>query len=130
MIMDWRIIVPLLAVSFAAECASMPGGTIDADLNDRGVKNALEFAVVEHNKRTNDMFVWQVSNVVEAKTQVVAGMKYFFTVKMARTQCKKGGVETACSVNNDPQAAAAYECSFEVWSRPWISDIRLLKNTC
>lgn len=33
--------------------------------------------------------------------QVVAGMKYIFTVEMARTNCRKGGVETECEIHSD-----------------------------
>uniref|UniRef100_A0AAY5JVL9 Cystatin C (amyloid angiopathy and cerebral hemorrhage) n=1 Tax=Esox lucius TaxID=8010 RepID=A0AAY5JVL9_ESOLU len=61
---------------------------------------------------------------------VVAGIKYIFTVNMGRTPCKKSGAETNCSVHEDPGMAATYRCTFEVWSRPWMSDIQLLKNDC
>lgn len=36
--------------------------------------------------------------------QVVAGMKYIFTVQMARTLCRKGGVVKDCAVHQDPAA--------------------------
>ncbi|NP_001290767.1 cystatin C (amyloid angiopathy and cerebral hemorrhage) precursor [Esox lucius] len=130
MIMDWKIVVPLLAVILTVASEKMVGAPSDADMNDQGLKNALQFAVVEHNKRTNDMYIRQVASVVKAQKQVVAGIKYIFTVNMGRTPCKKSGAETNCSVHEDPGMAATYRCTFEVWSRPWMSDIQLLKNDC
>ncbi|XP_020351216.1 cystatin [Oncorhynchus kisutch] len=130
MIMEWKIVVPLLAVAFTVANAGLIGGPMDANMNDQGMRDALQFAVVEHNKKTNDMFVRQVAKVVNAQKQVVSGIKYIFTVQMGRTPCRKGGVEKVCSVHKDPQMAVPYNCTFEVWSRPWMSDIRMVKNQC
>lgn len=130
--MNWRIVVPFLAALFAVDvsAARLMGGAEDADINDKGVQNALQFAVVRHNKNSNDLFVSQVSRVIKAQTQVVAGMKYIFTVEMGKTPCRKGGPETLCTIHEDPQLAAPFQCKFEVWSRPWLNDIQLVKNTC
>jgi cystatin-C len=70
MIMEWKIVVPLLAVAFTVANAGLIGGPIDANMNDQGTRDALQFAVVEHNKKTNDMFVRQVAKVVNAQKQV------------------------------------------------------------
>ncbi|KAM9412337.1 cystatin-like [Salvelinus alpinus] len=128
MLMNWKIVVPLLAVAFIVTSADgIPGGVVDADMNDPATRDALQFAVAENNKRTNDMYVWQVAKVVKAQEQVVAGMKYIFTVQMARTLCRKGGVKD-CAVH--PAPAVTYQCTFEVWSRPWLGTIQLIKNDC
>ncbi|CAB1313032.1 unnamed protein product [Coregonus sp. 'balchen'] len=128
---EWKIVVPLLAVAFTvASSAGLIGGPMDANMNEEGMRDALQFAVVEHNKKTNDMFVRQVAEVVKAQRQVVSGIKYIFTVQMARTPCRKGGVEKVCSVHKDPEMAAPYQCTFEVWSRPWLSEIQMVKNQC
>nr|ACI69177.1 Cystatin precursor [Salmo salar] len=130
MIMEWKIVVPLLAVAFTVASAGLIGGPMDANMNDQGTRDALQFAVVEHNKKSNDIFVRQVAKVVKAQKQSVSGMKYIFTVQMARTPCREGGVEKVCSVHKDTQMAAPYKCTFEVWSRPWLSDIQMVKNQC
>ncbi|XP_038830758.1 cystatin-like [Salvelinus fontinalis] len=128
MLMNWKIVVPLLAVAFIVTSADgIPGGVVDADMNDPATRDALQFAVAENNKRTNDMYVWQVAKVVKAQEQVVAGMKYIFTVQMARTLCRKGGVKD-CAVH--PAPAETYQCIFEVWSRPWMGASQLIKNVC
>ncbi|XP_014035839.1 cystatin [Salmo salar] len=129
MTMNWKIVVPLLAVTFiVASVDGMPGGVTDANMNDQTTKDALQFAVAEYNKATNDLYVRQVAKVVKAQRQVVAGMKYIFTVQMARTLCRKGGVVKDCAVHQDP--AATYQCIFEVWSQPWLGAIQLIKNDC
>ncbi|KAJ8013529.1 hypothetical protein DPEC_G00030720 [Dallia pectoralis] len=130
MIMDWKIVVPLFALVLTVSSEKMVGAPADANLNDPSLKNALQFAVVEHNKQSNEMYIRQVASVVKAQTQVVAGLKYIFTVNMGRTSCRKGRVETNCLVHKDPEMASTYKCNFEVWSRPWLSDIQLLKNDC
>ncbi|XP_041715381.1 cystatin [Coregonus clupeaformis] len=129
MLTIWKIVVPLLAMAFTvASVSGMPGGVMDANMNDQATRDALQFAVVEYNKGTNDLYVRQVAKVIKAQQQVVAGMKYIFTVQMARTPCRKGGVVKDCAVHKDP--TAAYQCTFEVWSRPWLNAIQLTKNEC
>jgi len=108
----------------------MMGAPADGDINDKDTQNALQFAVVQHNKNSNDMYVSQVARVIKTQTQVVAGMKYIFTVEMGRTSCKKGGAETVCAIHQDPKVAEPYQCKFEVWSRPWLNDIQVVKNKC
>ncbi|XP_031661202.1 cystatin-like [Oncorhynchus kisutch] len=129
MLMDWKIVVPLLAVAFIVASADViAGGVMDANMKDQATRDALQFAVAEYNKRTNDLYVWQVTKVVKVQEQVVAGMNYIFTVKMARSLCRKGGVEKDCAVHQDP--AVTNQCTFEVWSRPWLGAIQLIKNDC
>ncbi|XP_031660419.1 cystatin-like isoform X2 [Oncorhynchus kisutch] len=129
MLMDWKIVVPLLAVAFImTSAAGTPGGVVDADMKDQATRDALQFAVAEYNKGTNDPYVWQVAKVVKAQKQVVAGMKYFFTVQMARTLCRKGGVEKDCAVHPGP--AVTYQCTFVMVSHPWLGGLQLIKEAC
>lgn len=68
--MYFKMIVPFLAVILAVASAGMPGAPIDADMNDEGVQNALQFAVAHYNRQSNDAFVRQVSEVIEVQKQV------------------------------------------------------------
>lgn len=43
---------------------------MDIDSNDAGVLDALNYAVQAHNRRSNDMYVRQVAEVVRAQAQV------------------------------------------------------------
>ncbi|XP_028279458.1 cystatin C (amyloid angiopathy and cerebral hemorrhage) [Parambassis ranga] len=127
----WKVVFPVLAAVFAVGLGGMAGGFRDVDLNaDEGAQNALNFAVVQHNKATNDMYLSQVAEVVKAQAQVVAGMKYVITVKMGKTPCRKDSAAEVCAVHQDPAKARPYQCTFTVWSRPWLNDIRLIDQTC
>lgn len=67
----WKLLLPVLAAVFAAGLGGMTGGFRDVDLNtDEGAQNALNFAVVQHNRGTNDMYLSQVAEVVKAQAQV------------------------------------------------------------
>uniref|UniRef100_A0A672PMM8 Cystatin-like n=1 Tax=Sinocyclocheilus grahami TaxID=75366 RepID=A0A672PMM8_SINGR len=61
---------------------------------------------------------------------VVAGTNYIFTVKLGRTNCKKGGVETLCAIHKDPKVARVIQCKITVWSKPWLNFLKVTENTC
>uniref|UniRef100_A0A8C6SDR1 Cystatin C (amyloid angiopathy and cerebral hemorrhage) n=1 Tax=Neogobius melanostomus TaxID=47308 RepID=A0A8C6SDR1_9GOBI len=104
------------------------GGPRDIDLNkDENAKDALTYAIQRHNTNTTDNYLSDVSQVLNAQSQVVAGMKYFITVQMVRTDCRKNRADEGCGPTDPPKN---YQCTFVVWSRPWLNDIQLLKETC
>lgn len=65
----------------------MVGGVSDGDINDEGAKKALNFAVDQHNSRTNDMYLRQVAEVVKVQKQV--GKTFFFFFFCNRIKAKK-----------------------------------------
>lgn len=78
-----RVCVPLLAVAlvFAGSVRggkdrpSLVGAPLDianAD-NDEGLQRALQFAMREYNRASNDMYSSRVVRVISAKRQVGAG---------------------------------------------------------
>ncbi|KAI7805824.1 cystatin C (amyloid angiopathy and cerebral hemorrhage) [Triplophysa rosa] len=125
-----KMIVSVLAVILAVASAGMVGGPVDADMNDQGAQDALQYAVAQYNRGSNDAFVSQVCEVIKVQKQLVSGLKYTFTVKMARTSCRKGGVEALCTIPKDPANALLPECKIVVWSQPWLNSIKVLENTC
>ncbi len=68
--MYFKMIVPIFAVILAVASAGLVGAPMDADMNDEGVQNALQFAVAQYNSQSNDAFVRQVSEVINVKKQV------------------------------------------------------------
>ncbi|XP_061601026.1 cystatin C (amyloid angiopathy and cerebral hemorrhage) [Cololabis saira] len=128
--MMWKIAFVCLSALFTVGLTGLVGGFTDVDVNDERVQNAMNFAVAQHNRKLNDMYLRQVVEVVKAKSQVVAGMKYVITVKMARSSCRKNSANEECSNHADPAQAMPYQCTFTVWSRPWLSDIQLLNEKC
>uniref|UniRef100_A0A3P9BP20 Cystatin C (amyloid angiopathy and cerebral hemorrhage) n=1 Tax=Maylandia zebra TaxID=106582 RepID=A0A3P9BP20_9CICH len=126
----WKVALTILAAALAVGYGAMVGGLTDADINDEDVQNALHFAVVQHNRGSNDLYLSQVAEVIKVQSQVVAGMKYVITVKMVKTPCRKYGVDQVCAIHTDQAKFQPYQCTFEVWSRPWLNSIELLKNEC
>ncbi|XP_003964277.1 cystatin C (amyloid angiopathy and cerebral hemorrhage) [Takifugu rubripes] len=122
----WKVAF-LVFTAVSAVSSSMVGGFQDADPNDERVKNALNFAVVQHNRASNDMYLSQVAQVVKVQTQVVSGIKYVITANMARSVCRKSEARELCEI---PEHAQPYQCTFTVWSRPWLNQVQLLKETC
>ncbi|KAK5908278.1 hypothetical protein CgunFtcFv8_016350 [Champsocephalus gunnari] len=125
----WKIVLPVLAAVFAVG-SSMIGGYINIDVNDEGAQNALNFAVVEHNKQTNNMFLSQVAEVVGVKRQLVAGLKYVITVRMGNTPCRKGTANEVCAIHQDPAQALPYQCEFTVLVVPWRNETKMLGQKC
>ncbi|XP_047208019.1 cystatin-C-like isoform X2 [Girardinichthys multiradiatus] len=93
----------------------------DAD-NDEEFQRALQFAVIQHNG-TNDTVLHQV-------TKVVAGTNYIITVILVRTSCEKEGQAENCTIHKEPEHAQPYQCTFTVWSRPWLNKTQLTKEEC
>ncbi|XP_036430961.1 cystatin-like [Colossoma macropomum] len=125
-----KVVVPLVALCLAVGSSSLVGAPMDGNLSDPGVQDALQFAVAQHNRATNDMFVSKVSRVIRVQKQVVSGIKYIFTVEMARTSCRKDGVEEDCPVHSDPALARLQKCKLAVWSQPWMKTNKVVENTC
>ncbi|KAL3050127.1 hypothetical protein OYC64_012216 [Pagothenia borchgrevinki] len=127
-----KIVLLVLAVVFAAGSSSphMVGGYTNIDVNDEGAQNALNFAVVEHNKQSNSMFLSQVAEVVGMKRQLVAGLKYVITVRMGNTPCRKGTANEVCAIHQDPAQALPYQCEFTVLVVPWRNETKMLGQKC
>ncbi|XP_031593531.1 cystatin-like [Oreochromis aureus] len=124
------VLAAVLAVGYGAMVGDMVGGLKDADINDKDVQNALNFAIIQYNRDSNDLYISQVVEVIKVQSQVVAGIKYVITVKMVKTPCRKYGVDQVCALHTDQAKFQPYQCTFEVWSRPWLNSIQLLKNEC
>uniref|UniRef100_A0A3B3I024 Cystatin domain-containing protein n=1 Tax=Oryzias latipes TaxID=8090 RepID=A0A3B3I024_ORYLA len=67
----------------------LPGGPTDINANDPEVQAALKFAMKEYNKGSSDQYLYVVVDVIRVQGQVVAGFRYFLTVKIAKTLCRK-----------------------------------------
>ncbi|KAJ4942152.1 hypothetical protein JOQ06_012020 [Pogonophryne albipinna] len=115
--MMWKIVLPVLA---AVHHQKLSGGA----------RNALNFAVVEHNKQSNSMFLSQVAEVVGVKRQLVAGWKYVITVRMGKTPCRKGTANKVCAIHQDPAQALPYQCEFTVVVVPWLNETKMLGQKC
>ncbi|KAK7901434.1 hypothetical protein WMY93_018203 [Mugilogobius chulae] len=90
----------------------MVGGLQPVNLDNAEMRNALDFAVNKHNMGKNDMYRNDVVEVVKAQSQVVAGIKYFITVRLARTNCRKNRVNEVCSPTGQVRKCSIYTKMF------------------
>ncbi|KAJ0066753.1 hypothetical protein NL108_002327 [Boleophthalmus pectinirostris] len=120
--MEKTFVAICCSVLFIA-CASavMPGGISDIEnLNENeGALNALAHAVRHHNSNNNHTHLEVVSEVLNARSQVVSGSLYYFTVLMATTNCTTDSVNEPCTI--PPENAKICKCEFQVWSQPWLN---------
>lgn len=61
------------AVLGSEERSRLLGAPVPVDENDEGLQRALQFAMAEYNKASNDKYSSRVVRVISAKRQVGAG---------------------------------------------------------
>jgi hypothetical protein len=69
----------------------MTGGWSSISTDDKAVKNFTNFAIDNFNQRSNAITIKGLVNILEAKSQVVAGIKYWIKFTIGDTNCKKNG---------------------------------------
>uniref|UniRef100_A0A3P9KYF6 Cystatin-C-like n=1 Tax=Oryzias latipes TaxID=8090 RepID=A0A3P9KYF6_ORYLA len=127
----WKCAFPFFAALLTVGSAQgLPGGVTDINANKPEVKAALKFAMKEYNKGSSDRYLYVVVDVISVQGQVVEGYNYFLTVKIAKTLCRKNSNVSGCSPISNSPMAKTYECTFVVWSRPWLNDIQLMEQQC
>eukprot|EP00794_Sanderia_malayensis_P007085 gene7085-7885_t len=119
----------ILCAVFAANDA-LPGGKTKLTSKEIEADEILPaiFRVIAdgYNKRSNSLYAFKVGKnyeEMEISKQVVAGLKYYITLKMVQTECKKNTdkylkqdlEKCEISSNGRPQM-----CTFEVLYRPWM----------
>ncbi|XP_056147889.1 cystatin-like [Lampris incognitus] len=129
--MNPKLVFPVLVACLAFGAADLVGGLTDADINDPRVQDALLYFAGNHNRRSNSLFLSQVTKVMKAQQQQVDdGMMYRFTVQMRKTPCRKAGPDQRCPVYQDRKKAPPYQCTFEVLTRVWYHFYELKESTC
>ncbi|KAI5108514.1 cystatin-like [Silurus meridionalis] len=122
-----KVAVLLLALCLALAKDNLVGAPTNSNMNDPQVQEALSFAVAQYNEDSGSLYTSHVLHVIKVQTQVVAGVKYIFTVKMATTSCLKGAAKNTCAIVAKP---VPRECTLAVWSQPWLNSMVLVENTC
>ncbi|KAG3262744.1 cystatin-C [Ictidomys tridecemlineatus] len=107
------------------------GGLEEADVNEEGVRRALDFAVSEYNKGSNDAYHSRAMKVVRARKQIVSGVNYLLDVEMGRTTCTKTQAYLAdCPFHEEPHLKRKALCSFQIYTVPWLGTISMTKSSC
>uniref|UniRef100_A0A8I3WRB8 Cystatin domain-containing protein n=1 Tax=Callithrix jacchus TaxID=9483 RepID=A0A8I3WRB8_CALJA len=99
------------------------------------VQKAAQAAVAHYNMGSNSVYYFRDTHILKAQSQLVAGIKYFLTVEMGSTNCRKTRVAgdhldlTTCPLSAGAQQEKL-RCDFEVLVVPWQNSSQLLKHTC
>lgn len=128
------LLLAVLAVAWAGTSRPPPrllGAPQEADASEEGVQRALDFAVSEYNKGSNDAYHSRAIQVVRARKQLVAGINYYLDVEMGRTTCTKSQTNlTNCPFHDQPHLMRKALCSFQIYSVPWKGTHTLTKSSC
>ncbi|XP_061444006.1 cystatin-like [Rhineura floridana] len=132
MVARWLVVCGALLVSAVlATGQRLLGGPMEASMDEEGVQRALQFAMNEYNRGSNDMYASRVSEVIRLRKQIVSGMKYFIDVKVGRTTCRKSVADVGnCAFHEAPGMAKLQICNFVVYAVPWLNQVSLLENNC
>ncbi|XP_064602500.1 cathepsin L-like [Liolophura sinensis] len=112
---------------------AVPLGSESENLEDEDVKNAVNFAVEELNKKSNSLFRANLIELQHAKKQVVAGLKYRLTFLLGDTVCRnnpsKSGTDLQACPLSDPHRTQV--CHATVWYKAWETpQYKLLDSKC
>nr|P01038.2 RecName: Full=Cystatin; AltName: Full=Egg-white cystatin; AltName: Full=Ovocystatin; Flags: Precursor [Gallus gallus]AAA48744.1 cystatin precursor [Gallus gallus] len=119
------------AVLGSEDRSRLLGAPVPVDENDEGLQRALQFAMAEYNRASNDKYSSRVVRVISAKRQLVSGIKYILQVEIGRTTCpKSSGDLQSCEFHDEPEMAKYTTCTFVVYSIPWLNQIKLLESKC
>ncbi|EFO27413.1 cystatin-type cysteine proteinase inhibitor CPI-1 [Loa loa] len=116
------------------------GGATNADTNDPEIKEVAEKAMVQVNGKTRSRNLYKLVKIINARTQVVSGTKYYFTILAASTNCRKAGLQiwkpskplalqntgeinlAKCAVDTNKPTK---QFNVEVWSQPWTNTFQV-----
>ncbi|XP_049786847.1 T-kininogen 2 isoform X2 [Schistocerca cancellata] len=99
---------------------ALVGGLVDADVNEEGVKNAVDFALTEIDKTSNSAYKQVLVQILSAQKQVVAGTLYHLQFEVGDSNCDKRSskADSECSLKDGSNHQV---CSVKVWDRPWLN---------
>ncbi|EDM12473.1 cystatin E/M [Rattus norvegicus] len=103
--------------------------------DDPRVLKAAQAAVASYNMDSNSLYYFRDTKVIDAKCQLVAGIKYYMTVDIESTECRKTRVSgDHVDLTTCPLAAGVQQeklrCNFELLEVPWKNTTQLLKHDC
>ncbi|XP_077145818.1 cystatin-like [Ranitomeya variabilis] len=121
----------LFCLSVVTQADRLLGGREKVDVDSAAVKQAVDFALYEYNKASNDRYQARVVKVHNAERQVVSGIIYYLDVDVGRTQCRKPTIDVKnCELHTDANLAKTTTCSFEVYTVPWRASTKLTASKC
>ncbi|EHB13776.1 Cystatin-M [Heterocephalus glaber] len=103
--------------------------------NDPQVQRMAQTAVTTFNSGRNSVYYFRDTNIIKAERQLVAGVKYYLTMDLESTACRKTRVSgdhldlTTCPLATGVEQEKL-RCDFEILEVPWKNSTELLKHKC
>lgn len=118
-----------LVIPVRAPCLGCPQ---PAPLNDPTIMEIADFALKEFDRTSDEDELHLISRLVKAQTQVVAGVKYYLTLELAQTDCKKflTGVDVNRTFCNQDLTEEIKICDLHVVDQPWVPARDLVASQC
>ncbi|XP_038620995.1 cystatin-M [Tachyglossus aculeatus] len=140
----FSLLLALPAASWAQEVPAADPGTVrpnllggrrDLAVTDPEVQKLARDVVAKYNQASNSLYYFRPVKVLKAQSQLVAGVKYYLTVELGNTSCRKNQVlENHTDLTTCPFALGSdqekLQCDFEVLVVPWKQEMHLLKQNC
>ncbi|KAM8953022.1 cystatin-like [Pelodytes ibericus] len=129
----WKLaaLVVIISAVSAQQRRMLVGGVEDVGENDELAKQALNYAMKEYNKASNDAFASKMIKINTMQKQLVSGVLYMMDVDIARTMCRKQLVDVGnCGLHSDQDLAKVVNCKFTVLSVPWKLEFNMSSNQC
>ncbi|XP_068226750.1 uncharacterized protein [Palaemon carinicauda] len=118
-----------LVVPVRAPCLGCPQ---PAPLNDATILEIADFALKEYDRTADEDDLHMILRLVKAQTQVVAGIKYYLTVELAETECKKTftGVDVNRTFCSRDLSEDTKICDLHIVDQPWVPARDLVAAQC
>ncbi|XP_069582447.1 cystatin-like [Ranitomeya imitator] len=121
----------LFCLSVVTQADRLLGARKKVDVDSPAVQQALDFALYEYNKASNDRYQARVVKVRNAEQQIVSGTIFYLDVDVGRTQCRKPTIDVKkCELHTDANLAKTTTCSFQVYTVPWRPKTELQAFKC
>lgn len=111
-----------LGQSFPAEDSNVPivGGSHPRDVKDETILKITKAAITKVDSLKGETCQREIRDVIEAKSQVVAGTRYDLKVEMCTPEMCNGIKQVPlCSI-----------CTLDVWEKSWENFFQVTKMTC
>lgn len=126
-------LVAICALLIEHSRSVMVGAPQDSDISPETKHELLDLALKEFHRQSKSLYKYEAVDLINYKTQVVAGIKHSFTIEVAQTQCLKDNsntVEEECKRTSE-DGSKNLLCDFTVYTRAWenYSDTKFVRCT-
>ncbi|XP_038586229.1 cystatin-like [Micropterus salmoides] len=108
----------------------VPGAPFPINNNDPGLQKALVVAINHYNTKSNDAFLYRISSIKKAESQLVAGTLYIVDLVISRTVCRKPPSDQNLSKCNFQAPRKTLQCHVKVLVVPWLKQTTTLEFSC